>query len=283
MTNPYDLANLNEWASLGSRLRIHHEKHLNERRYPIWPSRPANGLKTASRNLDREILKIVDRSGKQLSPFGEPLRLNFGLNRWLLPQREEAYSDWLGWLFSQLRAIELLELLNIRRDDPVARVIAAHPMEHITVRREVVVEKGHEDATGRLDLELKITDSARVVIEVKKGSAVSSDTRKQSGYIESLRRKKIQFYPILLVTESEEKEKVDGFYVLLYSDFCLSLRCFVIKRIHDERGYIFLSFVLALAAALESNLINLGIFAGRPTSATVSHLNRFMERCNEKE
>jgi hypothetical protein len=278
MNNQYDEVLLNEWADLGHELRVHREKHISEGKRPKWPSTAADALKIAALNLDSENFMVVKRSHEQLSPFGEPLELDFGLNRWLLGQREEAYSDWLDWLFSNLCAGELLELLDIRRDDPVGKLIVQHPTERITVRREVNVEKGHEDSTGRLDLELKVTDSARVVIEVKKGSALFSDTRKQSGYIESLTKQKIQFYPILLVTDSVEKE-VDGFYVLLYSDLCLALRRFVVKRIDDKRGYIFLSFVLALAATLESNLINLGIFARRPTSATVNHLNKFMESC----
>jgi hypothetical protein len=275
MNDQYNLNNLNEWASLSNRLRIYQEM-------PIWPLTAVNSLNAASHNLSKEILKVIESSTTKLSPFGEPLRLNFGLNHWLLSQREEAYSDWLGWLFSQVRAAELLELLDIRRDDPVAKVIGEHPMEQISVRREVIVDKGHEDSTGRLDLELRITDSAWVVIEVKKGSAISSDTRKQSGYIESLKNKQIHFYPVLLVTHSDE-EKVDDFNVLLYATFCLALRRFVVKRIVDERGYVFLSFALALAATLESNLLNMGIFAGHPTAATVNHLDRFLEMCNEQE
>ncbi len=62
--------------------------------------------------------------------------------------------------------------------------------------------------------------------------------------------------PILLVTEALQEE-VDRFAVLRYADFCLALRQFVVANKHDERGYVFLSFILALAATFEMNLLGL--------------------------
>ena len=47
------------------------------------------------------------------------------------------------------------------------------------------------------------------------------------------------------------QEEVDRFAVLRYADFCLALRQFVVANKHDKRGYVFLSFVLALAATIE--------------------------------
>lgn len=79
------------WASLGRQLRV----QTGAPPVPRWPADKVERLVAVVRRLDQENQALLQRAHKLLLPFGEPLALNFGLNRWLSGAREEAYSDWL--------------------------------------------------------------------------------------------------------------------------------------------------------------------------------------------
>lgn len=269
------------WAALGRQLRI------QTCAPPVlsWPADKVEQLVAAVRRLDQEeripLQALLQRSHALLRPFGEPLTLNFGLNRWLSGAREEAYSDWLAWLFGQLRPLEIRQVLHIQDSHPVYSIIATFPNAPVTVRREVGVGQGHEGAAGRLDLTLTIGQEAVIALEIKCGDAQSADTAKQEGYFDDLKAQGWPFYPVLLVTEASQEE-VHRFTVLRYKDFCLALRQFVVENKHDERGYVFLSFVLALAATLEMNMLGLNVTARRPHHSTIEYLSRFVEGHHER-
>ena len=267
------------WAYLGRQLRVQTGDPLA----PHWPTDKVNRLIAAVRRLDQEeerrLQELLQRTRDLLWPLGEPLALNFGLNRWLSGAREEAYSDWLAWLFRQLRPLEVCQVLGISATHPVHSIISTCPHAPVIVRREVGVSQGHEGAAGRLDLTLTIGQEAVIVLEVKLTDADIADTGKQVGYFGSLGDKGLPFYPVLLVTEAPQEE-VHRFAVLRYADFCLALRQFVVEHKHDERGYIFLSFVLALAATFEMNLLRLNVNTRRPSVATIAYLSRFIEEAS---
>ena len=54
-----------------------------------------------------QLQELLQHTRDLLWPLGEPLTLNFGLNRLLSGAREEAYSDRLAWLFRRLRPLEI--------------------------------------------------------------------------------------------------------------------------------------------------------------------------------
>ena len=269
------------WAYLGRQLRA----QTGPPPVPHWPTDKVERLVATVRRLDREerkqLTELLQLTRELLLPFGEPLALNFGLNRWLSGTREEAYSDWLQWLFGQLRPSEIRQVLCIPAADPVSSIIAAFPNEPVTVQREVWVSQGHEGAAGRLDLTLKIGQKVVIVLEVKLGDEETADTAKQEGYFADLKKQGLPFYPILLVTKALQEE-VDRFAVLRYADFCLALRQFVVANKHDERGYVFLSFILALAATFEMNLLGLNVTTRQPSLATLTHLSQFAEAYHER-
>src|SRR6267378_2290800 len=85
---------LHRWASLG-------------RRYnnpPSWSS-ITRIVAAAVRYQDLESKQIVDllkASKDRLSPLDDPLTVDLGLHRWMSRDREEAYSDWLAWVITQI-------------------------------------------------------------------------------------------------------------------------------------------------------------------------------------
>jgi hypothetical protein len=228
-----------------------------------------------------QLQELLQRARDLLQPFGEPLALNFGLNRWLSGAREEAYSDWLAWLFSHLHPLEICQVLCIPATHPIRAIMTTYSHAPVTVRREVWVSQGHEGAAGRLDLTLMIGQAAVIVLEIKLSDAHAADTAKQEGYFADLKKQGLPFYPVLLVTEALQEE-VQRFAVLRYKDFCLALRRFVVEHQHDGRGYVFLSFVLALAATFEMNLLGLNVTTRRPSLATIAYLLQLLEIQHER-
>ena len=135
------------WAYLGRQLRV----RTGAPPVPSWPADKVERLVAAVQRLDQEermpLQALLQRSHALLLPFGEPLALNFGLNRWLSGAREEAYSDWLDWLFRQLHPLEICQVLRIPSTHAVYSIIAALPKKApVTVRRELWVSQGHEGA-----------------------------------------------------------------------------------------------------------------------------------------
>src|SRR5438445_2937970 len=175
------IAAFRRWAYLGRQLRV----QTGAPRVPRWPADKVERLVAAVRRLDQEervrLHELLQRTCDLLHPFGEPLALNFGLNRWLSGAREEAYSDWLEWLLRQLRPVEICQLLHVPANHRVRPIIDALPNAPAPVRRDLWVRHGHEGAAGRLDLTLTIGQKAVIVLEIKRGDAQSADTAKQEG------------------------------------------------------------------------------------------------------
>ena len=97
------------------------------------------------------LLKTSDDAFSRIS-LCEPLLTDAGLNRWLSAYREEAYSDWLEWIFRQLqlngRATDILSVLGI--DD--CEITKGCEFREFDIRREFCI------GAGRLDLLLSIKD-----------------------------------------------------------------------------------------------------------------------------
>src|SRR5580700_121123 len=61
--------------------------------------------------LESGLLALVNASDARFCSISlrDPLVVDAGLNRWLREDREEAYSDWLAWIFQQLTAMEVFQ------------------------------------------------------------------------------------------------------------------------------------------------------------------------------
>jgi hypothetical protein len=100
----HDMAGLFvEGAKLGKR----NEKAIRTH-FPTW-SVTHRLLEAAARYADdrTDVLKrLLDQSDARLDPLRDPLRMTFSLHRWMADDREEAYSDWLAWVLTELASPE---------------------------------------------------------------------------------------------------------------------------------------------------------------------------------
>ncbi|SRR5579884_465757 len=221
-----------------------------------------------------ELMEIVNRSRERLRLFGEPLKELAGLDRWLGHAREEVYSDWLQWLFEQMNAEELINVLTIRDLPADTRQRA---QSRVRVAREPRVEEGHEGHQGRIDLTLELGNWAVVAVEVKKGDADSADTKKQTGYRTSIEREyRERPKSFILLAASSSKAIIYGFEVRTYGAFCRNLRRLAISWA-VSRPLLKAATTLAIVAAIETNLLHYSVGRTSFTADTLSHLKQFVD------
>ncbi len=88
-----------------------------------------------SQTLKSTLKGLLDQSDSklQLVSLCDPLLADAGLNRWLREEREEAYSDWLAWIFEQMDAADVLAVLGMSG----LEVRATSHLRHFDVKREM--------------------------------------------------------------------------------------------------------------------------------------------------
>jgi hypothetical protein len=124
----------------------------------------------ANRSARDALAKSLDISNRGFDPLADPLAIDFGAHRWLSSEREEAYSDWLGWILELVEdPVRVLKLLGVR-DREILDVCAS---EKPLVDREVRIPD------GRLDVVVQFGRHLLVVIEVKTKSFDSVAVRDQ--------------------------------------------------------------------------------------------------------
>jgi hypothetical protein len=244
-----------------------------------WPQEKAIRLiKVGKIQLEqrRSILQfLLAESRKKLDPLGEPLELDLGVHRWLKGDREEAYSDWLAWLLWRLTSGEILDLFCVQCPELPEPERTRFPLD---VHRELWVKKGHEGATGRLDVVVKLPGNNALVLELKKGSSDAADTKKQEGYFQEMEKTGMRCHYLLLVTDQSEEEK-DRFKIMPYAILCLQIRHWATTMRNDPRGLTLVAMALAFVGAIETNLLGLAISRlGLPSSAVLNHLRDFVEK-----
>lgn len=200
---------------------------------------------------DLEAKKLRDltaKLSKLLAPFDDPFLTDFGVHRWLASAREEVYSDWLAWLFQQIRdPISLLTILFGTADPR----IASQCMGPLKVNREF----GLSDENGRrrrTDLELIFGDQKTALVEIKKGDA--SDIDKNQLEILAARRSGFTYY-ILLARCEGTVALPTPFLLLTWGNLCLRLRALVQARF--LKSSVQTAMMLAFVGAVEQNLLGM--------------------------
>ncbi len=232
----------------------------------------------------------VQRSAETLEPIGDPLStLDFTAHRWMAGHREEAYSDWLQWIISQIGALEVLRVFGV--DDP--RMVSTCEGCAVRIERERRVLEGHAGSSGRLDLEIRFGDSALLVVEVKLGDADDADTAKGAGYHRSVEQEhgswRITRYVILALDAGDQE--YFGFKPRLWEDVCIELRVVAAQSCRCGQ-YLKAAMTLAFVSAVEQNLLGLRSIAqahiddvttALSISRTTEHLVRFLEAFDHGE
>src|SRR5437773_2571279 len=156
---------LRRWGVLG--------RQYQYQEVPSWS--PVTRIVVAAvRYLDlesREIAALLKESKSKLFPLDDPFAIDLGLHRWMKDDREEAYSDWLAWIISQLNcSIKIWSIFGL--------TYKGVPSEDIDVRRESRTTEGHEGRTGRIDLGIWLGAKRGLAVEIKLGNADQADTEK---------------------------------------------------------------------------------------------------------
>lgn len=212
--------------------------------------------------LAEELNDLLTASDNLLKPLTDPLRTDFGAHGWLSGEREEAYSDWLKWIVQNLASTDVLRLFAINElfMDKPHEIIELGRETQPEVRREVCVPRGHPEKEGRLDLVISLEERVVIVVETKVGHADTSDTAKQHGYGECLKKQEGEIYPILLATDGDKQEYAGGFRLLRWADLCLALRR-VVAELCAKQQIVIAAMTLAFVGAVERNLLGFSIRA----------------------
>lgn len=133
-------------------------------RAPLSPGswQAADDLLTAAKQADRSasgaLAESLDLSNRALDPLADPLATEFGAHRWLSSEREEAYSDWFGWILEQIGdSGRVLRLLGVQD----RKLLQACSPEEPLINREVRIPD------GRPDLVVEFGNRLMVIVEIK--------------------------------------------------------------------------------------------------------------------
>lgn len=283
------------WRTLGSELFISRNTPAAHPGY-VWPSSSANLLSTAGsvRFLQRrkDFDSLIERARAVFAPLGEPLDLNFGAHNWLKSKREEVYSDWLAWILGHMSSGEIVDLFEAR----TILAEAERDKPPLKIHRELYVLKGHEGASGRLDILVVLPGKAALVLELKKVSVAEADIEKQKGYVEHMERQDLSCSYFILTTDRSRGKLDDDKFgvmphrdtgsnlsrweVIPYRDICCNLRSWVANKISGRSGenFTLLAMTLAFVSAVETNLLNFTLpVNGIASQAILNHLNKIIK------
>ena len=234
---------------------------------------------------DRDRLRdLLDESRKRLAPLEDPFDVDLGLHRWLGAEREEAYSDWLEWVVRHMPGPkQVFALFGLA---PPETVLQCKEWE---VQREWCVPHGHPDHEGRLDLVIRFSDRAIIVVEVKKGDAGDADTTKQCGYGLWIDEQSYPSKDRVLLAASADEAVYDGFPFCSWANVCIEMRRCAVEFCKEGRVMV-AAMVLAFVAAVEQNLLGFSpklvqdVCKGHSALfnvTVVDHLEEFVRRMEE--
>lgn len=219
------------------------------------------GLALATDCLARARLEeVLAKSNQTFAPLADPLSIEFGVHRWLSSGREEAYSDWLGWILEQIEdAGRVLKLLGVQDQELLRECASENPL----VRREFPIPD------GRLDLSVKFGKHLLVIVEIKTRSfddeAVRDQLKKYARWAQDQPQPTRCYFAAL---ESGESACPAEFEPLPWRELTLRIReqaqewIQASKRLpQDGRDLIRAAMTLAFCGAVEQNLLRL---SGKP-------------------
>jgi hypothetical protein len=198
---------------------------------------------------NERLVNLLDESTRILQPLSDPLVEDFGAHRWLQAEREEAYSDWLAWIFSRLGTAE--RILAVLGED---RSPGQWGQLEASVVREYHVEAGHIDRTGRVDIHLEFQNAAVIWIEVKLTSAEDADMKKNAGYRLSQEARHEADKRRFSIAITGSQQDYDGFEFRSWRTICVGLRRAALDLRHDEAVNT-AAMTLAFVGAVEQNVL----------------------------
>jgi hypothetical protein len=218
-------------------------------------------------------LKLLEQSERRFGSFGEPLRVDFGVHRWLWKQREESYSDWFAWIVGELRQPDLVFRLFGIKEDPTAPKVRGE--DFLRPEREVCILEG----TRRLDFVIRYTGAVLIVVEVKVTGADSAETAKHKDYIDWMNVQPEPFRRAILVAIDGSKDEYYGFRFVPWADVCIELRR-IAPRYFSGRPVV-AAMILAFVSAVERNLLDMSLPAPEASAMTWMAHSRVFDHIKE--
>jgi hypothetical protein len=205
----------------------------------------------------RRLTDLLAQSEKELSPLGEPLKLNLGAHRWLSADREESYSDWLAWILQGMSGSDILTLFSL--SDKCAGELSRSAE---FVRREVWRDQ------DRTDIEVTFAGQGFLLIEVKVKDVGTEISRQLQRYANKLAARH-NLLLVLLGTEAPEPDvKECGFTFVRWNALCQRLRNHA-NRVKNS-DMLRAAAILIFCGAAEQNLLGLSSEPRRLRAATTA-------------
>ena len=241
------------WAEFGQRL---HKSQAAQARSAVTAlHRMRIAGEALSKSRATHLAGLVQHWQIRLAPLEESLTINFGLNRWLQKDREEAYSDWLAWILQEIGSpAAVANLLFPEAKQDLIRHISES--KAYNVDRERWVPEGHDKHAGRLDCVITFTDAV-IVLELKKSDAEGSDTAKHIGYLKWLERQTESKRCGLLIANSNlDRNDYHGFDLLPWNVLCKRARKLMPILVKEKRLTL-ACLVGSFVGSVEQNLLGL--------------------------
>jgi Holliday junction resolvase-like predicted endonuclease len=234
--------------------------------------------RAADDSASDSLKESLDMSNLAFGPLADPLAIDFGVHRWLFSKREEAYSDWLGWILEQIGdSDQVLKLFEVR-DENLLQECAP---EKLIIRREFPIPH------GRLDLLIKFGERLVLIVEIKTKSfdkvAVLEELNRFALWAQKQSRASRCYF---VAIESGEFVCPASFEPLSWSELALRMRQQASDWIQASKkpplngnNLIRAAMTLAFCGAIEQNLLKL---SGKPVIFRTLHSAEYLKEWSRK-
>jgi hypothetical protein len=237
--------------------------------------------KQADSSASGDLAKALDLSNRTFDPLADPLATDFGAHRWLSSEREEAYSDWFGWILEQIGdAGRVLRLLGVR-DRKLLRVCASD---------EPLINREFKIPEGRPDLVVEFGKHLLVIVEIKTKSfdpvAVGDQLARYARWFPDRRNKPDRTLRYFAAVEFGELDCLSTFEPLPWRELTLRMREQAREWIRasknqpvDRSDLVRAAMTLAFCGAVEQNLLGL---SGKPVIFRTRSSAEYLEEWSAK-
>ncbi len=234
--------------------------------------------RAADESAEAGLAKSLEKSNRTFTPLADPLEIDFGAHRWLSLEREEAYSDWFGWILQQIEdAVRVLKLFGVQDEGLLLACASEKPI----IKREFTI---HD---GRLDLFIEFGKRLLVIVEVKTKSFDGVAARNQ--LVRYDRWAQNQFRPTLgyfVAVEPGEFGFPQRFTPLRWHELALRMRKLALEWIRAAKrqpqsgsDLIRAAMTLGFCGAVEQNLL---LFSGKPAMFRTQLSADYLQEWGEK-
>jgi hypothetical protein len=222
---------------------------------------------------------LLRRCDARFTPLADPLQLTFANHRWLDPEREreESYSDWLGWLLAGLKTEQILRLFGLENTEFGS---AVRNLQVTSVTREECIQTPNRKRL-RLDLVVRFDSKSVLLLELKIRDLDQAGGRGNlSVYWTWLQEQQPapNLRAAVLVLLNQDDSAPADWAIRYWTDIAISLRRNACE-LYDAKpaGLLTGAMMLGFAGAVEQNLLGLSNSGWITAPQTTLYLERFLK------